>query len=156
MYDRRNNLILHGNEDVPVMPSKPTQEDQRKFTKYVVDKVNDLLPGIEGGFSARDIDDCHIYRTKRHNPKSKKQLIIIRFCSRLVRNEIFSMKRSLKGTGVSITEHLTAANLQLLKAAQSKLGNKNKAWTHYGKVLIDLNGTIKAVHSFNDLDYYLG
>ena len=155
-YDRRNNLIWHGLDDVPLMPSKPTQKDQRKFTKYVVDKVNELLPGIEGGFSARDIDDCHIYRTKRHNPKSHKQLLIIRFCSRLVRNEIFSMKKSLKGTGVSITEHLTAANLQLLKAAQGKLGNKNKAWTHYGKVLIDLNGTIKAVHSYDDLEYYLG
>ena len=155
-YDRRNNGILHGLKDVPVMPSRPTQKDHRMFTNYVVSKVNNLFPDIEGGFTARDIDDCHVYRTKRHDPKSHKQLIIIRFCSRLVRNEIFSRKKSLKGTGVSLTEHLTAANLQLLKAAQDKLGNKNKAWTHYGKVLIDLNGTIKAIHSYDDLVYYVG
>ena len=153
-YDRRNNAIVHGLKDVPVMPLKPKQEDQRKFTQYIVRKMNELFPNIEGGLTARDIDDTHIYRTKRSVRDSQNQLVIIRFCSRLVRNEIFSMKKNLKDTGISITEHLTAYNLNLLKAAQKRMGDKRMAWTHYGKVLIDLNGKIKSIRNYDDLDYF--
>ena len=153
-YDRRNNFILHGSKDVPIMPIKPKQEDHRKFTQYVVEKINKLFPGLEGGFTARDIDDTHIYRTKKSFRESNKQLIIVRLCSRLIRNEIFSMKRNLKGTGYSITEHLTTYNLQLLKAAQERMGDKKMAWTHYGKVLIDIDGKIKSIRNFDDLDYF--
>ena len=153
-YDRRNNGILHGLTDVPIMPRKPTQEDTKKFTKYVVDKLNELFPGIEGGISARDIDDTHIFRTRRNRPNSHAQLVIIRFCSRLLRNEIFSQKKLLKNTDCSLTEHLTKFNLELLKAAQKRVGNVKKVWTHYGKVLIDLNGTIKSIHNYDDLEYY--
>ena len=153
-YDRRNNGVLHGLDDVPILPRKPTQDETKAFTQYVVDKVNKLFPGIEGGFTARDIDDTHIFRTKKSRSNSHHQLIIIRFCSRLVRNEIFSRKKELKGTGCALTEHLTKYNLELLKAAQKRLHNVKKAWTHYGKVLIDLNGTIKSIRNYNDLDYY--
>ena len=95
-YDRRNNAILHGSKDVPIMPKKPTPEDTKVFTNYVVQKINELFPDIDGGFTARDIDDTHIYRTKKSRPNSHEQLIIIRFCSRLIRNEIFTKKKELK------------------------------------------------------------
>ena len=128
---------------------------KKKFTTYVVNKLNDLFPDIEGGVCARDIDDTHIYRTKGYDRSSHKQLVIIKFCSRLLRNDIFSQKKKLKGSGVSLTEHLTQRNLKLLKAAQSRLGSIHKAWTHYGKVLIDLDGTIKTIRDYDDLHYYL-
>ena len=50
-YDRRNNFILHGSKDVPI---KPKQEDHRKFTQYVVEKVNKLFPGITEGYHCTD------------------------------------------------------------------------------------------------------
>ena len=155
-YDQRNNLIVHGWDDVPISPRKPTQEHSEIFTNYVVAKLNFLFPDIKGGISDRDIDDAHIYRTKSSNRSSSKQLVIIRFCSRLIRNKIFSMKKCLKGTGFSITEHLTQSNLKLLKAAQKRLGNVKYAWTHYGKIIINLDGVIKSVHNFNELDYLTG
>ena len=48
-YDRRNNAITHGLKDVPIMPVRPKLEDQKKFTAYVVNKLNELFPDIEGG-----------------------------------------------------------------------------------------------------------
>ena len=145
-YDQRNNLIAHGWDD---------QEYAEEFTKYVVDKLNKLFPDIEGGISDRDIDDTHIYHTKSSVRDSPKQLVIIRFCSRLMRNKIFSIKKGLKNTGFSITEHLTQYNLKLLKAAQKRLGDAKRAWTHYGKVIINHDGVIKSVRNFGQLDYYL-
>ena len=93
-YDRRNSAIVGGLEDVPIMPAKPKPEDTKKFTSYVVNKINNLFPDIEEGFSARDIDDTHIYRVKGSTCESTKQLVIIRFCSRLVRIKIFSKKKN--------------------------------------------------------------
>ena len=156
-YPQRNNLIVHGFDDVPIAPRKHTQDSAEKFTDYVVDKINSIFPGIEGKFTKKDIDDTHIYRTRTSVLNSPKQLVIIRFCSRLMRNKIFSMKSSLKGTGISITEHLTQYNLKLLKEAQKRLKDKNRAWTHYGKVLINLDGAgyIKSVRDFDELDHYL-
>ena len=152
-YGQRNNLIAHGWDDVPIPPRKPTHESTEAFTNYVVGKLNNFFPNIEGGITARDIDDTHIYRTKNSDRNSHKQLVIIRFCSRLLRNKVFSMKKELKDTGFSLTEHLTKFNLALLKAAQKKLGNVKNAWTHYGKVLVHINGVIKSVRNFDDLDY---
>ena len=70
---------------------------------------------------------CKKTRRNRHNKnanESPKQIIIVRFVSRLVRNEIFASKSSLKDTPIAITEHLTATNLSLLKAAQKLVGVK--------------------------------
>ena len=155
-YDQRNNLIAHGWDDVPIAPRKHTQEYAENFTNYVVNKINQLFPDIDGGITSKDIDDTHIYRTKNNDRNSPKQLVIIRFCSRLMRNKIFSMKKNLKSTGYSITEHLTQFNLGLLKAAQKKLKNKKLAWTHYGKVLIQVDNHIQAIRDHDELEYYLG
>ena len=154
-YNQRNNLIAHGWDDVPIAPAKPTQEYHEEFTNYVVDKLNDLFPGIQGGISARDIDDTHILRTKKSKRESSKQLVIIRFCSRLVRNRVFSLKKELRGKGLSLTEHLTQFNLGLLKEAQYRLKDVRRAWTHYGKVLLSINGEIKSVKNYFYLDKLL-
>ena len=152
-YDQRNNLIGHGWDDVPIAPQKPTQEFAEKFTDYVVDKLNTLFPNIiEGGITPRDIDDTHIYRTRKSKRESHKQLVIIRFCSRLLRNKIFSRKKELRNTGFSITEHLTSFNLGLLKEAQYRLGDARKAWTHYGKVLMNIGDVIKSAKNYYELD----
>ena len=154
-YLQRNNVIAHGFEDVPIAPRKHSQEFAEEFTEYVVGKLNTLFPEIEGGISKKDIDDTHIYRTRTSVRNSPKQLVIIRFCSRLMRNNIFSRKSSLKSTGISLTEHLTQFNLKLLKEAQKRLKDKNRAWTHYGKVLISIDGGIKSVRDFDELDHLL-
>ena len=53
----------------------------------------------------------------RHNDKSK----------------IYSNKRKLKGTGISITESLTKIRLEKLKIAREKHGFRN-VWTMDGKI----------------------
>ena len=59
-YYRRNNLIVHGLTDVPILPAKPTIADIRKFISYVVKKLNDLFPNLENPITADQIDDTHV------------------------------------------------------------------------------------------------
>ena len=154
-HNRRNNLLVHGLNDVPVAPNKPCPEYTKQFTCYIVNKLNELFPDLENDIVSSDIDNTHIYRTKqRFDAKSSKQVVIIRFVSVLRRNEIFSLKRTLKDTPIGISEHLTKTNLDLYKKAQKEMGDNKKVWTHYGRVLIDFNGSIKSIRNIQDLHFY--
>ena len=150
-YLRRNNLLFHGLVDLPSLPDKPTTEDYINFYKYVVNKLNSLFPNLSNPITVKDIDDTHELVTKGR--KRGKKVLIVRFVSRLVRNEIYSNKKTLKETPIAVTEHLTAPNLALLKSAQQAVGLK-KAWTRYGKVMIDLNGSVRSIRNIDDLAYF--
>ena len=152
-YPRRWNLLMLF-DDVPVAPAKRSPDFTKTFTDYVVTKLNDLFPGLANKIVHSDIDNTHIYRTRKFDAKSSKQMVIVRFVSMLRRDEVFCLKKTLKDTAVVVYEHLTKANLLLLKEAQKILGDKRKAWTHYGKVLIELNGYIKTIRSSDELLYY--
>ena len=69
-----------------------------------------------------------------------------------MRNEIFYSKKFLKdnAAGVSITEHLTRYNLQLLNAAKNHAGFKN-AWSKQGMIYMHLNGRTFDVKSIPHL-----
>ena len=150
-YPRRWNLLGHGFDDVPIAPDKPSQEFNEKFVGYVIDKLNELFPNLKNPIVYSDIDNAHIYKTKRFGPKSSKQVVIIRFVTMLRRNEIFSLKKTLKDTPISLTEHLTKSNLALYKDVQNTLGDRRKVWTSYGKILIEHKGSIKSIRSMEAL-----
>ena len=145
-YNRRWNGLIHGLDDVPVAPDKPCQEFNESFTNYVINKLNELFPGLDKPITHSDIDNTHIYRTARFGPKSSKQVVIVRFISMLRRNQIFSLKKTLKDTPISLTEHLTKTNLNLYKEAKKVVGDK-KVWTHYGKILVEHRGGIKSIRN---------
>ena len=46
-YNRRWNGLLHGLDDVPIAPDKPSQEFNESFTEYVIDKLNELFPDLK-------------------------------------------------------------------------------------------------------------
>ena len=77
------------------------------------------------------IDVAHPLKTK----KGTRNVVIVRFNNRTIRDTIYDNKRFLKNhnSNVSITEHLTDANLELLDGARDLLGFRN-VWTRSCRV----------------------
>ena len=154
-YSQRYSILIKGLDDVPIAPKKPTRDYKDKFTQYVIDKLNTLLPNLENEVVKSDIDNTHVYRTKKLDPKGSKQIVIVKFVSVLRRDELYSIKKSLKDTGVSMTEHLTKTNLAIYRAAQNAAPDYKKVWTHYGTTLVELNGSIRSIRSMEDVERLL-
>ena len=146
-YDMRNTLLVHKLDDVPVKKEGDEFFD-RTFFEYIVGKLNDLFPTMQPKLTIRDIDDTHVLRTRK---PSASKVVIVKFVSRFTRKLIFSLKKTLKNTPVAITEHLTAKNLKLLNDTKDVVGKKN-VWTHYGKVLVNVNNSIRAIRNNYDIE----
>ena len=124
-YIKLWNLLIHKLDDVP-------DKKGADFSEWVADKINELLPSLNGSINKDDIDRSHVFHKKS---KAGKKIIIVRFISRDKRNKVLSCRRDLKGSGIMITEHLNGMTLDLLKAAKDSVGFRN-AWTYEGKVYI--------------------
>lgn len=100
------------------------------------------------------IDSC--YRLGKKGPdKRRPRPVIVRFCQRWVRDEIFFNKKKLKGSAFLITELLTSSNFALFKLAKSNFGNA--VWTFGGMVYVLGNdGTRKMVKTESDLNVAKG
>ena len=135
-YSRLYSLIIHGLLNIP------TGKDNKglKFSIWVAGEINRLMPGLTGPITAQHIDVAHPLPTKSNGSKSA---VIVKFCRRDIRNEVYYAKRCLKGTGVSISEHLTSSNLDLYNEAR-KITNC-VTWTSQCKIFVKIDGTEKKV-----------
>ena len=79
----------------------------RKGTDNIV--LNVIKEHLDIKLLVKDLDRSH--RIGKRNSKSKRRPIIIKFISYSNHREIFNNKRQLKGTGVSITDSLTAGRM---------------------------------------------
>ena len=86
---------------------------------------------------------------------AKNRPIIVRFFSRILRDEIISKRKVLKGKGISIGDDLTPLNFKLLKRVQEHHATLS-AWSHRGKILAKLkNGAVLQVHAHSNIDEVL-
>ena len=76
--------------------------------------------------------------------------IIFKFVSYRKRKEVFSQKKHLKGSNISITESLTANGLILFKAASNVYG-KGMCWTNDGRVTTKVDNRYITINSLDDL-----
>ena len=143
-YMRINSLLFHG---FPLIPND--KEHGRALKQFLLDKLNELFPDLEGGpVKADQIEFGHTLRTR----KSVKHVVIIKFSCRFTRNAIFYAKSKLpKMCGVSISEHLTHENLQLLNEAKKLVGDRN-AWSSQTKIFAKVNGAKWSIWCLNDID----
>lgn len=141
-YQRRNNLRVFG---VPETTGEDTDTVLVNLFKEKLDvdvEVNRLdrshRVGPKQKPGSRDA-------TPRHRP------IIIRFMSYQDRRRVFSAKRKLKGTGVSIREDLTKTRQELLSRAAELFG-RERTWTLDGRVMwLDDQGKKGMATRFPDL-----
>ena len=145
---RLNNLLLHKMLDVPL------DKKGYDFTKWVTTELNKLFPASVLGFSILEshIETSHpLYKNGHYNG-----VVIVRFTSRDVRNQIFFTKKNLKliGSRVVVTEHLTPATIALLDYAAQALGSSN-TWTSQTKVFVKVDGFKgkRVVKCKEDIDY---
>ena len=76
--------------------------------------------------------------------------IIVKFLRRYQRNEIYAKKRSLKNSGLVITESLTKRRLQLLEAARTAF-DLHSTWTLKGEVYVFFNNKKLHINDFKDI-----
>ena len=84
---------------------------------------------------------------KRKGPGQKLQAIIVKFTRCKDRHHVFSKKKLLKRTGISVTESLTLKRMEHLKKAREQHGFAN-VWTLDGKTMFKGNdGNPKVYYS---------
>ena len=93
-----------------------------------------------------DIDRTHRIGKTKSNGKSKP--VIIKFVRYNDRKKIFSSKKLLKDSRLSITENLTAFRMKKLTSAREIFGFRN-VWTVDGMIYYSENGSEHAKIYYN-------
>ena len=152
-YEQRSRnecLVIHG---IPEQADDDTREDTDLL---VCNRVNELL---DIDLNANDIKRSHRLGVKKRNQRNTRlraahsQLprpIIFRLQSFNKRREIFSSKRRLKGTGISVTENLTRTRYELYRAASVKFSKEN-VWTSEGRIIVKVGSQKHSVTTHDEL-----
>ena len=146
-YLKKDQLLVHGLKDFP-RNHKGYIKNGRPFSEYMAGKFKDLLPDLKESKEEilRCISISHVI-TSYNNPSNIIALVKFSICD--MRNTIFFSKRSLKGSGIAITEHLTPATQEILTTAK-KLFGKHNSWTNQCKVKVFLGGKRYSMKSVDD------
>ena len=75
---------------------------------------------------------------KRKGPGQKPRAIIVKFTRYKDRHHVFTNKKLLKGSGISVTESPTPKRMEQLKKAREQHGFAN-IWTLDGKIMFKGN-----------------
>ena len=79
--------------------------------------------------------------------------MIVKFTSYGGRKEVFSRKKQLKGSGITIKEDLTSRRRDALKRAIELYGLRN-VWSSDGKILFSLEGNIFTACCMEDVEKF--
>lgn len=121
-YSRRNSLRIFG-------LCEREEETPSRCEENVINLIKEKL---NVSVESNDIDVIH--RTgRRYTNQTKPRGIIVKFVQRSKKDTILHKRRQLKGTGITITEDLTTANLNTLKEIRDR-PNVSNAWTVNGKI----------------------
>jgi hypothetical protein len=149
-YSRSKNLLIHG------IPQTADEGTGNNLEARVLQDLNNKL-----GLNLEPMDITALHRNGPSGLRanigtaaSRPAPVLIQFLRRAKKNTLLQNRRNLKGTGVSVSEQLTAKRVKLLFEA-SDLQKANKlqgAWAHEGKILIKVpDGSTKTVLSQSDL-----
>lgn len=133
-YQRRNALRVFG---IPESKNEDTD-------KLIIDLAKKNLK-----FKLFDEEICRSHRVGMPS-QSVNRPIIVKFTSYRIRREVFTRKKMLKGSGITIREDLTATRLSVLQEAMTRFG-KHNAWTQDGRVIYSNNGIKGSANSIYDL-----
>lgn len=131
-YSRSNNIIISGISHIEEVVEGKKQfkefETAEETTKYMVKTLNTKL-GFQ--IATNEIDIAH--RLKK-GPEGKKD-IIVRFQSRLLRNNVLREGRTLRKSGIFTREDLTPLNLEVFMSVKRKMTDEvSSVWTRNGAI----------------------
>lgn len=130
---KRNSLRFHGFED----------SDEEDVMDTMLSFINDKL---NVKCSSAEVDS--VFRVGKENPNGR--VILVNFVTNWKRSEVFSAKKLLKNTGISVYEDLTKERYELLLAAKKKYG-KSHVWSSGGKVHVLDNNKKIVINSVDEL-----
>ena len=122
-YGRRNNIRINGLTELGT-------EDMETTTNKLIHEINTRIPDVN--VTRGDIDIAH-----RLGPKKdmKTRPIIVRFVSRMSKENVLKKRRALKGTGIFLNEDLTHLNQTVLLSVRKKTPDEvEDAWYSNGKI----------------------
>ena len=147
-YSRRNCLIFHGISEIK----------GESTSDKVLDIIHNNLGVNSDKVSVRDIHRSHrlgkfVQQSERTTRASKQRSrpIIVKFKGYDSREEVFKNKRYLKGSGVMVTENLTAKRYKLLLKCFEKLG-KGNVWTLDGRITTKIENKYITINDESDLE----
>ena len=106
-YSRINCLLVHGIVD-------ETVEDKEQNIIYT------LQQSMNETIQPEDIDRSHKLGKPNSSKNVKPRPIIVKFVRYNTCNRIYRNKKNLKGTGISVTESLTAKTINMLEKAKEE------------------------------------
>lgn len=120
MRTRKKILLLHG---VP----ETNKEDLVACAAQLLSAQLKIPQVVPASFSR-----CH---RLGHNDKDKPRALLIKFNDLALRNQVWSAKTKLKGTGVTMSEFLTKPRHKAFLAARQRFG-VTKCWTRDGVIVV--------------------
>ena len=146
---RLNDLEQHSRKDLVRMFGVRDLNKQETAEK-TVNVVVDVLSSIDVQITKNDISIAHRLGKFTEN---KARPIIVKFKSRLQKNQALYQRRKLKGTGMGISEDLTVKNHEYLHKLQQHK-DVEAAWTRDTNFFVKIkeSGHIKKVDPFEFLN----
>ena len=144
-YSRVNNIRI------TALPGDEKYENAYQTTQKVLKMFNDNLKVT---MPFQEIDISH--RLGQYKEGSNRR-VIVRFVRRQTKAHIMSLKKNLKGTGMSVFDDLTPTNSKVLASARKKRPTEvDQAWYTNGNIFVKWKSDSSVEKlSFNDYDTWL-
>ena len=140
-YIMMDDLLFHNFH----LPKNHENMSSLQFSYFMACQINYYLPQLACPVSWQHISDAHPLKTKNN----KSQVIIVRFCNRNMRHEIYS-NRAFLPSRMSITEHLIPQNLEVTRKAKELFGFR-RFYTDRCKTYVNVNGKDVRVKTVDDV-----
>lgn len=120
-----------------------------KLNEDTKEEVIKIINGKMGlSVSRNDIQVCHRVG-KKIDAKSRGIYLKLNSCE--LKQNIYTKKKFLKGTGIIIREDLTNSRVELFHQAISKYGLK-QVWTDRGRIYVNVNNKVSILKNKNTLE----
>ena len=106
-YSQRNCLLVH-----EIVVETVEDADEKIINTPQQSKDETIKP--------ENIDRSHRFGKSRSSKNAKPRPIIVKFVRYNTPNRIYKTKKKLKGTGISVTESLTAKRISMLEKAREE------------------------------------
>lgn len=143
-YSRRDCLVING------LPEVTAETDEKTFVTFVQSKFPDVTINVS------DISKAHRLPT-RDNRDNRRQgrPMVVKFATHKKKDELYSGRKTLKGTNVYMNELLTKKRAELHRFCISNIKERKTVWTKDGKVFVRVGEQIVHVKTKEDVKAFV-
>ena len=132
---KQNIILIHGVEEIQ------NTDVYDSVTTLISTKINIRI-------NKNDINCCYRLGAKKPGV-SKPRPVVVSFCRRWQRDQIFYSKKHLKASSIMFTEMLSVDTLAIFRETRKHF--KNECWTKSGQVIVLKDGVKVLVNTHKQL-----